>query len=216
MMSADESTQLMMMIEIFELDKEYIGKKAKSEKCKDKAKWVFSTLTNEQRKTLKKQWYQTMETMEINIPMFTYVDIYATTNNINYPFTEIDMFQKDWNTTSEKKVISTHPPLKEAIIKVQNSKVITSPFKKINFKENESRNANLKDIKSLQQQNNFTNQILGTIATQMDRSGKNMCRTLQIKLNYDKPFFKPPEIVKPIKFGNYNKNEELYKILAKK
>ena len=157
-----------------------------------------------------------METMEINIPMFTYFDIYATINNINYLFTEIDMFQKDWNTTFKKKNVSIHPPLKEVIIKVQNSEVIASPFKKMNFKEYESRNANLKYIKSLQQQNNFTNQILSTIAAQMDRLEKNMCRTLQMKSYYDKPFFKPPKIVKPIKFGNNNKNEELYKILSKK
>ena len=98
-----ELAQLMMMTEIFEIDKEYIRKEAKSEKYKDKAKWFFSTLTNEQKENFSKQWYQTMETMEINIPIFTYFDIYATTNNINYPFTEIGMFQKDWDTTSEKK-----------------------------------------------------------------------------------------------------------------
>ena len=39
---------------------------------------------------------------------------------------------------------------------------------------------------------------------------------LPTKPNYDKPFFKPVEIVKPIKFGNNNKNEELYKILIRK
>ena len=122
-----------------------------------------------------------METMEINISMFTYFDIYATTNNIDYPFTEIGMFQKDCNTTSEKKVVSTHPPLEEVIIKVQNYEVIVSPFKKINPKEDENRNANLKDIKSLQQQKKFTNQILGTIAAQMDRFEKNMPKALQTK-----------------------------------
>ena len=42
-----------------------------------------------------------------------------------------------------------------------------------------------------------------------------MPKTLQIKSDYDKPFFKPLEVVKPIKFGNNNKNEELYKIIAK-
>ena len=36
---------------------------------------------------------------------------------------------------------------------------------------------------------------------QMDRFEKNMPKTLQIELDYDKPFFKPPKIVKPIKFG---------------
>ena len=76
----------------------------------------------------------------MNIPMFTYFDIYGTTNNINYPFSKIGMFQKDWTTSSKKKVVSTHPPLEEVIIKVQNSEVITSPIKKINPKEDENRN----------------------------------------------------------------------------
>ena len=67
------------------------------------------------------------------------------------------MFQKDWSTTSEKKVVSKHPPLEEITNKIQNSEIITSPFKKINPKEDENINANLKDVKSLQQQNNFTN-----------------------------------------------------------
>ena len=101
------------------------------------------------------------------------------------------MFQKDWTTTSEKKVVSTHPLLEEVIIKVQNSEIIASPFKKINAKDDENRNANLKDIKGLQQQNNFTNQILGTIETHMDRFEKNMPKVLLAKPDYDKPFFKP-------------------------
>ena len=50
----------------------------------------------------------------------------------------------------------------------------------------------------------------------MDRFEKNIPNILPTKPDYDKPFFKPLEIAKPIKFGNNNKNEELYKILAKK
>ena len=110
-----------------------------------------------------------METMEINILMFTYFNIYAATNNIDYPFAEISMFQKEWDTTSKNNIVSTHPPLEETIIKAQNTEIIASPYKKTNPKDDESRNANLKDIKSLQQQNNFMNHILGTISSQMDR-----------------------------------------------
>ena len=43
-----------------------------------------------------------------------------------------------------------------------------------------------------------------------------MPKVLPTKADYEKPFFNPLEIAKPIKFGNNNKNEELYKILAKK
>ena len=59
--------------------------------------------------------------MEINIPMFTYFKIYAGTNNIDYPFVEISMFQKEWDTTSKKEIVSTHPPLEEIMIKAQNT-----------------------------------------------------------------------------------------------
>ena len=83
--------------------------------------------------------------------MFTYFDIYAAKNNIDYPFAEISMFQKDWNTTTKKQVISTHPPLEEMKLTIQGTEVIASPFKKINPKEDENRNSNLKDIKGIQQ-----------------------------------------------------------------
>ena len=119
----DELSQLMMMTveNVFEIDKEYLRDEAKSIKHAEKSKWFFSTLTNEQKEKFKKQWYQTMETMEMNIPMFTYFDIYAANHQINYPFAEINMFQKKWipNTTSEKKVVSTHPPLEEIKIIAQ-------------------------------------------------------------------------------------------------
>ena len=195
------------------LDKEYLRTEAKSPNHAEKRKWFFSKLTNEQKEKFKTQWYQTMETMEMNIPIFTYFDIYAAKNNIDYPFTEISMFQKDWNTTTEKKVVSTHPPLEEITIIVQGTGVIASPFKKINPKEDENRSSNLKDIKGIQQQNNFTNQILGTISPQLDRIEKNFPKSKELT-EYKKPLFKSPEFNRPIKLGN--KNNDLIKILAKK
>ena len=162
-----------------------------------------------------------METMEINILMFTYFNIYAATNNIDYPFAEISMFQKEWDTTSKNKIVSIYPPLEETIIKAQNTEIIASPYKKTNPKDDESRNANPKDIKILQQQNNFTNHILGTISSQMDRLERTLTlpqtkKTGSISYSdYDSPLFKPHELTKPFTFGNQNKNSELIKILTK-
>ena len=142
----------------------------------------------------------------MDIPMFTYFDIYAVKNNIDYPFVEISMFQKDWNTTTERKVVSTHTHLEEITIIVQGTEVIASPFKKINPKEDENRNSNLKDIKRIQQQNNFTNKILGTISSQLDRIEKNFPKSNELT-EYEKPILAK-------KLGN--KNNDLIKILAKK
>ena len=63
------------------------------------------------------------------------------------------MFQKEWisNTTSEKKVVSTHPHLEEIKIIAQRVEIIASPFKTINTKEDETRTVRLKDIKGIQQ-----------------------------------------------------------------
>ena len=206
---------------IFEIDKEYLKKEAKSQEHIEKRKWFFSKLTQEQREKFRNQWYQTMETMEMNIPMFTYFDIYAANNQIKYPFAKINMFNKEWksNTTSDKKIVSTHPPLEEIKIKAQCVEIIASLFKHISSNENENRMKKLKDIKGIQQQNNFTNQILGTISTQLNRiEGKSFTKSYKTEneeneIKHDNPLFKP---IKPLKLGGNRNNDELIKILTQK
>ena len=152
----------------------------------------------------------------MNIPMFTYFDIYAANNQINYPFLEINMFQKEWipNTTFEKKVVSTHLPLEEIKIILQGLEIIASPFKTINTKEDETRTIRLKDIKEIQQQNNFTNQILGTISSQLDRIEKNTHKIKEIEKG--QPFFKSSDCKKSLRLGGNKNNDDLVKILTQK
>ena len=162
----------------------------------------------------------------MNIPMFTYFDIYAANNQINYHFAKINMLQNEWksNTTSEKKIVSTHPILEEIKIKAQGVEIIASPFKHISSNEDENRVTKLKDIKGIQQQNNFTNQILGTISSQLNRiEGKSFTKTYKTE-NENKHenekdkksenlFFKP---TKPLQLGGSRNNDDLIKILTKK
>ena len=102
--------------------------------------------------------------------------------------------------------------MEEIKITVQGTEVIASPFKKTNPKEDEIRYSNLKDIKGLQQQNNFTNQILGTIYSQLDRIEKNIPKSKETEK--EKLLFRTPEYNKPIKLGN--KNNDLIKVLTQK
>ena len=155
------------------------------------------------------------------IPMFTYFDIYAANNQINYPFAKINMFQKEWKSynTSEKKIVSTHPPLEEIKIKAQGVEIIASPFKHISSNEDDNRVTKLKDIKGIQQQNNFTNKILGTISSQLNRiEGKEFTNKYKTKSeekdkNPENPLFKP---IIPLKLGGIKNNDELTKILTQK
>ena len=64
--------------------------------------------------------------------------------------------------------------MEEIKLLVKGTEIIVSPFKRINPNEDENRYSNLKDIKGLQQQNNFTNKILGRISSQLDRIEKNI------------------------------------------
>ena len=135
------------------------------------------------------------------------------------------MFQKEWksNTISEKKIVSTHPPLEEIKIKAQGVEIIASPFKTTS-NEDENRMTKLKDIRSIQQQNNFSNQILGTISTQLNRI-ESKYSTKDYKPEREKPekeeekekkenpLFKP---IKPLKLGGNRNNDELIKILTQK
>ena len=220
----DEPAQLNMMTaeNMFEIDKEYLRNEAKSQEHIEKSKWFFSKLTNEQRENFRNQWYQTMETMEMNIPMFAYFDIYATNNQIKYPFEKINIFQKEWkpNTPSEKNIVSTHPPLEEIKIKAQGVEIIASPFKHISSNEDENRGTKLKYIKGIQQQNNFTNPMLGTISFQLNRiQGKSFTNKYKTEneekeaKQQENPLLKP---TKPLRLRGNRNNDDLIKILTQK
>ena len=105
------------------------------------------------------------------------------------------MFQKEWipNTTSERKVVSTHPTLEEIKTTAQGVEIIASPFKTINPKEDETRAIRVKDIRGIQQQNNFTNQILGIISSQLNRIQENIpnnsLKTKEREKEKENPYF---------------------------
>ena len=217
----DEPNQLMVIESSgpFKIDKQYLRKELHLPKNDQKRKWFFS------REAFRDEWYKCMEKNRIDIPMFTYFEMYTSNNNIEYPFLEVNMFQKGqaWKTTSNKTIISNHPPLEEITIIAQNTEIVVSPFKTINLKESEGRTTTLKDCKSLQQQNNFPNQILGTLSSQLDRI-ENKLETPQIttpqflnrNLAKNCPIFKPIEVGKEtIKLLN-NLNGELIKCLTKR
>ena len=137
--------------------------------------------------------------------MFTYLEMYVSNNNIDYPFLEVNMFQKGqvWKTTSNKTIVSNHPPLEEITIIAQNTEIIVSPFKTLNPKDIEGRTVTLKDCKNLQQQTNFTNQILGTLSSQLDR----------IEDKLETPHLSRPIVIPHFLDRNLDKNRLIFKLV---
>ena len=126
------------------------------------------------------------------------------------------MFQNEWipNTTYENKVVYRHPHLEEIRIITQGVKSIASPFKTINTKEDETITIRLKYIKGIQQQNNFTNKILGTISSKLYRIEKNTPKTNEIEKG--QPLLKPIDCKKSIRLGSNKNNDDLVQILTNK
>ena len=121
MLPPNEPHQLMVIDDVtepFQIDKEYLSKELHLSKHREKREWFFSTkLTTQTRHKFREEWYKSMEQNGINIPMFTYLEIYASNNNIEYPFLGVNTIQKGqvWKTAS-KTIVANPPPLEEVTI----------------------------------------------------------------------------------------------------
>ena len=96
-MMPEEPNQLMVIesIEPSQIDKDYLRKELYLPKNDQKRKWFFcDKLTTQTTKAFRVEWYKCMEKNRIYIPMFTYFEMYVSNNNIDYPFLEVNMFQK--------------------------------------------------------------------------------------------------------------------------
>ncbi|KAL2533026.1 CCHC-type domain-containing protein [Abeliophyllum distichum] len=120
----------------------------------------------------------------------------------------INTFQdksKIWKTTYGNTFQSVHPPLEEIVIPKGEVKVIASLLKQISDK-GENENPTIKDIKNIQQQNNYTNLLLHSVATQLNQieqpiqnellkqdKAKGKEKAYEKTTNTSKTLFKPSE-----------------------
>ena len=115
------------------------------------------------------------------------------------------MIRNQWN--KRLSLDRTYPTWEKITITAWNIAIIASPFKKIYSKEIEGWTTTLKDCRSLQQQNNSTNQILSTLSSQVDRI-QDKLETPQIVSQIVTPQFldrnldKNRSIFKPTEVGN--------------
>ncbi|KAL2527251.1 CCHC-type domain-containing protein [Abeliophyllum distichum] len=137
----------------------------------------------------------------------------------------INTFQdksKIWKTTSENTFQSVHPPLEKIVIPKGDVKVIAFPLKQISDKR-ESENPTIKDIKNIKQQNNYTNILLHSVATQLNQIeqptqnelvkqniAKEKEKTYEKNNNTSKTLFKPSG--NKVHFGS-GSSDVLYEIV---
>ena len=151
----------------FTIDKVYLKKDFLSPENKQYCDWFMKI-----DKPVRELWYAEMNKLKVNIPYFTWFHCYLNSQDFVNPFDmkaiEVQTrLTKTWNLIPSGTVNSVHPPLQGIIINTPDEEVKAEPFKK-GGKDSDSSSTNLRDIKKIYEQNNYSNQILHTIATQVD------------------------------------------------
>lgn len=76
-----EPSELLAIIiedeEPFVINKDFLREELSRKENIDKWKWFTSSFTEEERQNFKKTWYNYMERKRINLPLFSYMKIYA-------------------------------------------------------------------------------------------------------------------------------------------
>ncbi|KAH9699823.1 hypothetical protein KPL71_024517 [Citrus sinensis] len=193
----------------FELDKTLLHNDFYSDSNKEKRLWFFKHFIN-QRKEIQQIYYEFVNLHKVHILFFDWFEIYASENDISYPFKEsnpITVRKKttEWNLSGSGRTIeSEHPPLRSITINHGELpvEIKASPYKI--HKDPET------DLDSIIQQNNFCNANLNAIGKQLTRLENQfqqstiavspIAKPVTTKSDSDKklkePIFKPFQVLK--------------------
>ena len=112
-------------------------------------------------------WYKQTK---INFNFEIWLEYYLIKQGIQNPYNQSRInvqtsLYKKWQLSDGKNVTSIYPPLQSIQITTSEGQIAASPFKR--GKDN-NEPVNIEDIKKIYYQNNYSNQMLHTIAQQID------------------------------------------------
>jgi len=129
---------------------------------------------------------------KVQINFFEWFEAYAQYHQLYFSFSKSVNVSKIWKTSSGEEVISQLPPTQRFSTSYANTSVVANPFKLKN--ENEAITG--KDIKSIFEQNNYTNkylQSLGEYLVTKPTSASTSSKPTDTSTS-SIPLFKPYEI----------------------
>ncbi|KAI5683613.1 hypothetical protein M9H77_04841 [Catharanthus roseus] len=105
---------------------------------------------------------------------------------------------KKWKLSDGNIITQIHPPLQSLRLDTPEGELIASPFKK---GKDSNDSINMEDIRKIYHQNNYSNQILHTIATQVDSLSSEIksipkTNTSRFPASYSAPHFQPSSFSK--------------------
>ena len=133
---------------------------------KEKRTWFFEHFL-ESRKIIQSLFYDFVQKNKVNIMFFDWFEIYASENNILYPFKVLNpvTIRKKvtvWETANGQSIESEHPPLRLLKLPIGDETIDACPYKK-------PQDSDAQNLKNIVVQNNFTNAHLHSIGKQLSR-----------------------------------------------
>ncbi|KAL5176963.1 hypothetical protein HKD37_08G022810 [Glycine soja] len=183
---------LMMLSDNFSIDKETLRKEFYSLENEPQRRWVFQHYKGANRKQIQDKFYEFVERVKINVLFFDWFHAYTIRKDIYYPWKQ-DIIG-DPTTIDGELIQSELPPATQyqlSNVKDSNNKLVMA----VSFKTKDvNEEVTSKDIKSLMEQENYTNkylQVLGeTIKTKVASKQKSVEEALP-SIPIEKPLFKP-------------------------
>ncbi|KAK9741649.1 hypothetical protein RND81_03G119500 [Saponaria officinalis] len=169
--TASDFQSVNTITEEFEINKEYLRNDFNSSQNTDKRNW-FLSFEKEIKDEIRDIWYKDMRKFKVNIPFFLWFDLYCQKIDIINPFSYSSIqvqskLTKNWTLTDGRTVTSVHPPPKSFKFSQGETEVEAHPYK-VGRTNQSTDPVVVSDIIKVYQQNNYSNQILQTIASQVD------------------------------------------------
>ncbi|KAI5664172.1 hypothetical protein M9H77_23495 [Catharanthus roseus] len=170
----------------------------------EKRNWFFQLDSCYQDK-IKQEWISDINRLNTPFDFFCWLEYFL----IKQGFEETDFFKishinvhtclaKKWKLSDGNTVTQIHPPLQSLRLDTPSGEIIASPFKK--GKDTDD-SIHMDNIRKIYHQNNYSNQILHTIATQVDSLSSEIkslpkANIPRFPASYSAPHFQPSTLSK--------------------
>jgi len=185
--------------EPFEIDKNWIKEDFIADYNKDKRDWYFKNYSKKQTEEFRKEFYNYMKENKINLYFFNWFPDYSKQNGLEYPFNKklicpLDKINNTWKTIGNEIIESEYPPLQSITIQIKDLEIEASPYKDI---KSEEKPIELKDIKKLHSQLNYSNTILEVMTKHLTRIENKTLNIASSSKIPEKPIYKLFNVPQP-------------------
>ncbi|PHT53575.1 hypothetical protein CQW23_08037 [Capsicum baccatum] len=151
--------ELGILSQDFHIDKKTLGTKFYSSGNFLKRTCFFNNFMKDKRKNIQEIYHAFLNSVQKQINFFAWFEAYIEYHQLDFPFSKSINVSKIWKTLNGANITAELPPSQGFTISHANNSIVVLPFKR----KADNEPVTGKDIKSLFEQNNYTNKYLHTL-----------------------------------------------------